>query len=341
MGYSWLRCRPFKSRCELMYKSIICLLSMLILPFPYLNAETMAEIFAEQASVESVTEEPSKNTLSRTPWQMHDGLEVTNENPLGLVEFTCKGNKHGANCFYDDATIPTAIDSRWREAPDGDIINFELPRSRVCEAPVTCMAFGDFTYFQTFVNIPQNTVLNDFRISFIGMDDGSRITIYNSKFPEGIVLAGSYVYLKGSGTSNLAEYVVIGENNRVVVTQVDDCCSQNRLKEAKVIINGETTEVACHMSNISLVLVTDDSASETSWFISNTSNDVMYSGNNLVNNHTYTELFELSSGYYEFTINDSQGNGLNGSYQLIDGAGGLIKQSKAFDQSDSTSFCVK
>jgi len=175
---------------------------------------------------------------TRTDWQQHDGLEVTSSNPDGLIEFTCTSTTHGDQCFYDDATIPTELDGGWFNAPDPDIIDFELSRSRVCNAPDTCFDWGDFTYFQTIVDIPFMTVVTDFTIDFSGMDDGSRVTIFNSDYPNGLVIPGSYVYLYGTGTTNLSSYVISGEENRVVITQVDDCCSQNKLKSAQVMLNG-------------------------------------------------------------------------------------------------------
>ena len=56
--------------------------------------------------------------------------------------------------------------------------------------------------------------------------------------PGGLVIPGSYVFLGGSGTANLAEYIAAGETNRVVITQVDDCAVQNNLWEARVVLNG-------------------------------------------------------------------------------------------------------
>jgi hypothetical protein len=71
------------------------------------------------------------------------------------------------------------------------------------------------------------------------MDDGSRVTIFNSLYPGGLVVPGSYVYLGGSGTTDLSALVVSGQINRVVITQVDDCCSSNNLQRAEVVLNGE------------------------------------------------------------------------------------------------------
>lgn len=181
---------------------------------------------------------------SRTPWQMHNGNEMNASNPLGLVQFNCTPSRHGDNCEYNVASIPAASDPDWGSAPNGETINFDIP-SRVCQAPIGCMAYGDFTYFQTFVNVPQNVQVTTFTISFSGMDDGSRVTIFNSANPGGLVIPGSYVYLGGSGTANLAAYVVAGELNRVVITQVDDCCSENRLRSAAVVLNGEVVDSAC------------------------------------------------------------------------------------------------
>lgn len=182
---------------------------------------------------------------TRTPWQMHNGNEVTASNPLGLLQFNCNPTKHGDNCEYNVATIPAASDPDWVGAPNGDTIGFSVYPSRVCQAPNTCLGYGDFTYFQTFVNVPSNVQVTTFTITFNGMDDGSRVTIYNSANPGGLVIPGSYVYLGGSGTANLAAYVKAGENNRVVITQVDDCCVENHLQSAKVVLNGQVVSTAC------------------------------------------------------------------------------------------------
>jgi len=180
---------------------------------------------------------------TRSPWQMHDGLEVTLANPLGLVPFACSPAIHGDICEYSVSTIPSEGDAGWGPAPDPDIINFSIP-SRVCSAPISCLAYGDFTYFQTLVTVPGNVVVTAFTIAFSGMDDGSQVTIFNSAYPAGLVVPGSYVFLGGAGTTNLGPYVISGEVNRVVITQVDDCCSENNLRSAKVVLNGEVVVAA-------------------------------------------------------------------------------------------------
>jgi hypothetical protein len=178
---------------------------------------------------------------------MHDGLEVTAANPLGLLPFSssCAPAQHGDTCEYDVVTIPDAADPGWRAAPDPDTIAFSIFPSRVCQAPIGCLAYGDFTHFQTFVDIPANVAVTQFTISFSGMDDGSRVSIFNSAHPGGFVVPGSYVFLGGSGTTDLSALVVSGESNRVVVTQVDDCCIENNLRSAVVVLNGQVVHTGC------------------------------------------------------------------------------------------------
>lgn len=177
---------------------------------------------------------------------MHDGLEVTPDNPLGLMKFTCRPSGSGDSCEYEVATIPPVSTPGWRAAPDGATINFSLYPSRVCEAPIRCLGYGDFSYFQTFVNVPRSTEVTEFTILFEGMDDGSRVTLFNSQYPQGLVVPGSYVYGGETGrTANLAPYVHVGEINRVVITQVDDCCKHNTLRSAVVRLNGQEIPTGC------------------------------------------------------------------------------------------------
>ncbi|MFT4621512.1 MAG: hypothetical protein ACI8PZ_000164 [Myxococcota bacterium] len=165
-----------------------------------------------------------------TDWQQHDGL--------GLQWFPYVMPSHGAVEEYLYSSIPSEGDPGWVGAPDPDIVNYDL-YSTLCAAGAGCRAAGEFTYFQTFVDIPVGLDVDRFEIHFAGIDDGVRVTVFNSTYPGGYVEPGSYVFLGGVGTSNLADHVVPGERNRVVVTHVDDCCSGSRLAEARVVLEGE------------------------------------------------------------------------------------------------------
>ncbi len=164
-------------------------------------------------------------SLGRTPWQMYRPSPIT-----GLGPFS----QHGQVSEYASApAVPDANAASWGPAPNGSTIGFSVP-SRLSQ----CWTQLDFAFFQTLVDIPTGTTLSSFTIAFCGMDDGARVSIYNSANPSGLVIPGSYVFLGGSGTTNLATYVVAGETNRVVVTQVDDCPTGNNLQSATVVLNG-------------------------------------------------------------------------------------------------------
>ncbi|MBM3934987.1 MAG: hypothetical protein FJ319_11935 [SAR202 cluster bacterium] len=143
---------------------------------------------------------------------------------------------HGNVSYYNHApAIPGQNDAGWVAAPNGSTIAFGHGSfSRLTQ----CWVQVDFTYFQTLVDIPLGTTLTTFSINFSGMDDGSLVTIFNSANPGGLVVPGSYVFLGGSGTTNLAPHIVAGETNRVVITQMDDCPVGNTLQSAVVNLNG-------------------------------------------------------------------------------------------------------
>jgi hypothetical protein len=177
--------------------------------------------------------------LGRTSWQMYRNPIVS---PVTSHEFDSPS--HGNIGYYDfapaipavDANVPlSGVNGGWTAAPNGSTIGFGNGNaSRLTK----CWVQADFTFFQTLVDIPSGTTNFTFSIAFSGMDDGSRVSIFNSKYPLGLVVAGSYVFLGGTGTSDLAPYVVVGETNRVVITQVDDCPVGNNLQSATVNLNG-------------------------------------------------------------------------------------------------------
>lgn len=169
------------------------------------------------------------DAVTRTPWEMH-------RDPVPYGATGTSWSTHGAVVAYTWAEVPAADASTWGPAPNGEYIGFGGPTfSRLSGLP--CRGAVDYTYFQTFVTVPEGGTVDEFRISFTGMDDGSRISIYNTDHPGGVIVPGSYVFLGGAGTSDLAEFMTVG-TNRVVITQVDDCAIGNQLERADVVLNG-------------------------------------------------------------------------------------------------------
>ena len=190
------------------------------------------EVFAQigAAGCRDIIETPSWS-----PWQMHEGE--------GIQYFAAPWPTiHGAVEEYDYSSVPPETDPGWTGAPDPYQIGYSLVPSSLCDVGAACLGAGEFTYFQTFVALPDDLDLDLFTVSFSGLDDGARVTLFNSGSPAGIIVPGSYVFLGGSGTANLADYVLTGETNRVVVTHIDDCCSGSYLESAILIIEGEALQ---------------------------------------------------------------------------------------------------
>lgn len=77
----------------------------------------------------------------------------------------------------------------------------------------------------------------------------------------------------------------------------------------------------CANTSAELSLSTDNYGGETSWQLTDSSNNQIASGSGLSSNTTYTESFCLADGDYTFQINDSYGDGIccgygNGAYSM-------------------------
>jgi len=187
--------------------------------------------------------------ITRTPWQMHDGFDQFDSSgkviPIAFepscltIENNTKTASHGAVCEFDVAEIPDQDNSEWLPAPDPDTIAFGGPNASLLPS-WACRKAGDFSYFQTFVEIPPGATVDTFTIQFNNMDDGSLVSICDGNSCSAV--PGSHVQLNNGGTTDLSSLVSVG-TNRVVITQVDDCATGNTLGSAIVTLNDETVQV--------------------------------------------------------------------------------------------------
>jgi len=143
-------------------------------------------------SIESVSAQPPA-TLARTLWEMHRGGVMGDPfkplpNPPGNLSY------HGDTKVYQLANIPPEGDSGWGPAPNGETVGF----SELSALPGYCLNAADFTYFQSFVSIPANATVTEFKVVMNGADDGARVSIINSLYPTGLVISGSYIFLGGA-----------------------------------------------------------------------------------------------------------------------------------------------
>lgn len=168
-------------------------------------------------------------------WYMHQGK--------GVIQFGRCFAKHGDEQEYTHAKIPPWPDG-WRVAPNATSIGYQ--KASILCGNTTCRCGGDFTYFRALVRIPQGFSIQRFSVELRGMDDGTRVTIFNSRYPQGLTPPGGYAYIvSGFLFLELGPYAVAGEHNVVVLTHVDDCCERSNLREAYVRLNGVRVG-ACH-----------------------------------------------------------------------------------------------
>lgn len=192
--------------------------------------------FAIMASMPSTAAADGPTTLERTDWQAM--------RPYAPVATPHYG-QHGHINYYNHipGPVPTAAAAGWTSCgagnplcPNAETIGMSL-LSRL--GGFACLQAADFTFFQSFVSIPEGTSITQFSVNMSGADDGARVAIYNSAYPGGFVFPGSYIYLGGAqSTTDLSAAMVPGEVNRVVITQMDDCYSGNNLAYAQIFLNG-------------------------------------------------------------------------------------------------------
>lgn len=162
-----------------------------------------------------------------SPWQMHRAT--------GPICFGRTFTTHGDAAEYDFARVPAETDPGWT-AVAALSIDFSAGSS-LCGRACTCLDGGEFTYFQTFLDVVDPAAVRSLVVSMAVVDDGARVSVYNAAYPAGVVRPGSYVRLgEGAVTTNLAAQLVAGRN-RVVITHVDDCCSGRVLRGVRVVLN--------------------------------------------------------------------------------------------------------
>jgi uncharacterized repeat protein (TIGR01451 family) len=171
--------------------------------------------------------------FDRTPWQMHSGY--------GITTLLKQAPTHGDAALYSYKQVPRQDDPGWGAPPldNAGNITYSVPS----DLPGgSCYKQADFTYFQTFVEIPAGATVDQFEVRFEKVDDGARAYVYNSKYPDGEYIPNTDIVFGGDPkTADLSSLVVPGETNRVVIVQVDDCPVENNLRNAQLYVNGAVT----------------------------------------------------------------------------------------------------
>ncbi|MBT8189169.1 MAG: zinc metalloprotease, partial [Bacteroidia bacterium] len=105
---------------------------------------------------------------------------------------------------------------------------------------------------------------------------------------------------------------------------------------------------SCNGTEVTMTIVLDNYPEETSWTLVDANGNTVasagpYSG--VPAGSTVTETWCLPNGCYDYTINDSYGDGIccaygNGSYTLTDENNNVLASGGAFGNSETTNFCL-
>ena len=132
------------------------------------------------------------------------------------------------------------------------------------------------------------------------------------------------------------------DTNSVNIILSDD---ENNENNSDVFYFDQSTSY--ETSLVTLDLVTDNYASETTWEFTDSSGNIVAQGGGYSNNNTSSSEIEIPSAdeCYTFTINDSYGDGIccqygTGSYSISDDSGNVIFSGGEFGSTESTTFRV-
>jgi hypothetical protein len=178
----------------------------------------------------------STTRATQTVWQINRGT--------GPRCWGFQTARHGDPIEYSFTSIPAANDLGW--GPHGNDIYFADPSTLcgVCE----CRYGGDFTHFQTSFVLPTGYRASSLRLQIGTVDDGVRISVFNSRYPNGVVDPGSYAYYPNGGTTDLAAYLAPGQN-RVVLTHVDDCCRERIIRGVSIVLDDMPLQSCATITN--------------------------------------------------------------------------------------------
>ena len=171
-----------------------------------------------------------------------------------------------------------------------------------------------------------------FHASSYGFDPG--FTLYSWDFGNGTYGAGI------SPTVNLSNGW-----HYVCLTVTDSICTTTYCDS--IYVNNGTNP--CAQNSVTLNLLFDNYATETSWTVTNANGTVVANGGNYssaMNGQNLPIDLCLPTGCYNFNIYDSYGDGIcclygNGNYSLVeDATGAILTSGGSFAYAETTNFCV-
>ncbi|MEO1409347.1 MAG: hypothetical protein AAFW73_05660 [Bacteroidota bacterium] len=154
-----------------------------------------------------------------SPWEINDGK---GQIPLGDIDMH---KQHGNPIVYQLSSRPDKMDPNWKPAPmrGNDV-------AMIRSSNVPCFQAVDFTYFRAFLDVSADATFDHLTVTIGAVDDGARMFIYNSAYPNGHFDPATDGRLGGkSFTVDFKDEIVPGEINTIMIVQVDDCRTENNL----------------------------------------------------------------------------------------------------------------
>ncbi|NVJ48628.1 MAG: thrombospondin type 3 repeat-containing protein, partial [Cytophagia bacterium] len=183
-----------------------------------------------------LTDAPVGDPITTTAWRINN---VATDIVTGVNQAY-----NGDPAAYAYMDIPETSDENWEAAPldgNGAILFGGSNASNL--GAYTCRTALDFTYFETFIDIPENFEITDLTVTFGAADDGARAYIFNSAHPEGAFRGQIALGDNSAVINDYSDLAVAGELNRLVIVQFDDCATGNNLRDAQITVNGEEIPV--------------------------------------------------------------------------------------------------
>lgn len=189
---------------------------------------------------------------------------------------------------------------------------------------------------------PCNTSVMFFDSSYVGGTDFYPVT---SGFQGGWL---SYYWDFGNGMTSYNQYPNTQLSNGwhlVCLTVTDSFCTETYCDS--VYVNNNNTP--CAQNSVTLNLLFDNYATETSWTVTNANGVVVANGGNYSSGMNGVNLpinLCLPTGCYNFNIYDTYGDGIcclygQGNYALVeDATGAVLASGGAFTYAETTNFCV-
>ena len=158
-----------------------------------------------------------------------------------------------------------------------------------------------------------------------------------------------YQYLNGNLSTNQSDSVLlsgiaVGGNNHIIEVEL---LLPNNNTDINTFDNSDTKLFnTSGGTNVSIHLITDNYANETSWYFLDENNNIIDSSNSLTNNHHYEYNYCLENNCYKFIINDSEGDGFccnygNGNISINKEINNQeIANLSFFNYTDTIYFCV-